>query len=403
MINDVIGDIRTYVLRHFPERQIYLRSGGEVKYYVLSTKLQLSVVTAFSVMALWCFVTMLNVLVGHNPLRTSSQEIRHVKAQYERLLADSQAKEDSSRMMLAEQRANFEAMAKTLEEKHQTLSQIMDSSGGSSVAGMANFDYAKTNVLMSPTARDTQPRTSRRDVIQTAHLTTGLSVDGSLNTMDEAQNAYLINAEAETLQKIERNRALIQSTEMDVDTVLAESAFGKGGTYLPLDTSTILPDTGFVSRVTAIQARVAEVNALAEAVESLPTGSPVNGDTYRTSTFGVRQDPFTKRPTFHQGLDFGGQRLTPIIATAGGVVTYSGRKGNYGRVVEIDHGHGFKTRYAHMEKTFVKRGQTVDKGFQIGGMGSTGRSTGTHLHYEVFFQGRVYDPAKFLKAGLYVQ
>jgi murein DD-endopeptidase MepM/ murein hydrolase activator NlpD len=105
----------------------------------------------------------------------------------------------------------------------------------------------------------------------------------------------------------------------------------------------------------------------------------------------------------HHGLDFGGQRKTPIVATAAGIVTRVGRSGAYGNMVEIDHGHGFKTRYAHLYKTFVKRGQTVDKGEKIGGMGSTGRSTATHLHYEVHFQGRAYDPSKFLKAGLYVQ
>ena len=105
----------------------------------------------------------------------------------------------------------------------------------------------------------------------------------------------------------------------------------------------------------------------------------------------------------HHGLDFGGQKSTPIVATAEGVVSYVGRRGTYGRVVEIDHGHGFKTRYAHLNKTFVKRGQKVDKGFKVGGMGSTGRSTANHLHYEIHFQGRAYDPNKFLKAGLYVQ
>lgn len=402
MLNDVIGDVRSHILRHFPERQIYLRSGGEVKYYVLSTRLQLAVVTGFSVMALWCLYTMINLVVGNNPLRTSSQEVRHVKAQYERLLADSKAKEDNTKLMLAEQRANFEAMARTLEEKHQTLSQIMGSTTTSPSAGTTQIDYATNRVLMAPIARDAAPRESRHDVIKTASLSTGLDLDSSLNMLGQNQDEYLLTAERETLDKIERNRALIRSTEMDVETVLSESPFGKGGPYVPLDMSAST-DTGFVSRVSAIQARVAEVDALDNAVNALPLGHPVGVETYRTSTFGVRQDPFTKRPTFHHGLDFGGQRLTPIVATADGVVTYVGRRGAYGRVVEIDHGHGFKTRYAHLHKTFVKRGQSVEEGFEIGGMGNTGRSTATHLHYEVHFQGRAYDPNKFLKAGLYVQ
>jgi murein DD-endopeptidase MepM/ murein hydrolase activator NlpD len=405
MINDMIGDVRSYVLRHFPERQIYLRSGGEVKYYVLSTRLQLGVVSGLTVMALWCLFTMINLVVGQNPLRTSSQQMNLDKANFERLLADSKAKEENTRLMLAEQRTNFESMARQIEEKHQTLAQMMGNTSLSMPAnGTSTIKYAEDRVLMSPTARDTTPRQSRRKIVRNASLSTGLGLDldNSLNTLGETQDAFLISAEQETLDGIERNRALIQSADMDVETVLSESSFGKGGPYIPLE-NLVTDASGFVSRVSAIQARSAEAEALNAAVGALPVGHPVGGETYRTSTFGLRQDPFTKRPTMHHGLDFGGQRNTPIVATAAGTVIRSGRNGAYGKFIEIDHGYGFKTRYAHMHKTFVKRGQTVEKGTKIGGMGTTGRSTATHLHYEVHFQGRAYDPNKFLKAGLYVQ
>ncbi len=403
MINDVMSDMRSHILRHFPERQIYLRSGGEVKYYILTTKLQLGVVTLLSAMALLCLWTMLNLLIGNNPLRTSGQEMQHQKANYERMVADLKAKEENTRLMLAEQRTNFETMARELEQKHQTLSQIMGTQTSAvAITTAPKIEYATDRVLMAPTARDTTPRESRRDVIKTASLTTGLDFDNSLNTMGAKQDVFLISAERETLDKIERNRALIQATDMDIETILQAAPQGKGGPFIPVGEN-LTDDNGFVSRVSAIQARAAEVQALDDAIESLPVGHPVGTETYQTSSFGLRQDPFTKRPTMHHGLDFGGQRSSPIVATAGGVVSYVGRRGTYGRVVEIDHGHGFKTRYAHLHKTFVKRGQKVDKGFKIGGMGSTGRSTATHLHYEVHFQGRAYDPTKFLKAGLYVQ
>ena len=404
MLNDVISDVRTHILRHFPERQIYLRSGGEVNYYVLTTKLQLIVVSILSSMALLCIWTMLNLLIGNNPLRTSGQEIQHQKANYERMVADLKAKEENTQLMLAEQRTNFETMARQLEQKHQTLSQIMGTqpSAVAVSSGAPTIEYATNRVLMAPIARDTTPRESRRDVIKTASLATGLDFDNSLNTMGATQDAFLIAAERETQDKIERNRALIQSTNIDIETILEAAPQGKGGPYIPLADG-VTDQDGFVSRVAAIQARAVEVDALDNAIKALPLGHPVGAETYRTSSFGLRQDPFTKRPTMHHGLDFGGQRLTSIVATAEGVVSYVGRRGAYGRVVEIDHGHGFKTRYAHLHKTFVKRGQKVDKGFKVGGMGSTGRSTATHLHYEVHFQGRAYDPSKFLKAGLYVQ
>ncbi len=403
MLDDVKSDVRTHILRHFPERQIYLRSGGEVKYYVLSTKLQLTVVAGFSFMAIWCLWTMINLVVGNNPFRTSSQETKLLKANYERTVADLKAREANAQLMLNEQRTNFETMARQLEQKHQTLSQIMDGQSSTLTASSApKIEYATNRVLMAPIARDIAPRESRRNNIQTASLTTGLDFDNSLNTMGAKQDAFLIAAERDTLEKIERNRALIQATEIDIETILESAPQGKGGPYLPISENPLGQD-GFISRVAAIQARAAEVTALDDAIEALPLGHPVGAETYRTSGFGLRSDPFTKRPTMHHGLDFGGQKKTPIVATAQGVVSYVGRRGNYGRVVEIDHGHGFKTRYAHLNKTFVKRGQKVEKGFKIGGMGSTGRSTANHLHYEVHFQGRAYDPSKFMKAGLYVQ
>jgi murein DD-endopeptidase MepM/ murein hydrolase activator NlpD len=403
MLNDMMSDVRTHVMRHFPERQIYLRSGGEVKYYVLSTRLQVLVSSILTLMALWCLYTMINLLVGHNPLRTSSQAMKLQKANFERMVADLEAKEENTRLMLAEQQASFETMANQLKQKHQTLSQIMGSqSSAVAVSGPMSPEYAEDRVLMSPTARDATPRVSRNDVIQTASLSTGLNFDNSLNAMGANQDEFLIKAEYATQKKIERNRALIQSTDMDIETILSAAPGGKGGPYLP--TGDITPDrSGFISRVEAIQARAVEAKVLDGAIASLPLGHPVGVETYKTSGFGLRQDPFTKRPTMHHGLDFGGQRKTPIVATAAGIVTRVGRNGAYGNMVEIDHGHGFKTRYAHLYKTFVKRGQTVDKGEKIGGMGSTGRSTATHLHYEVHFQGRAYDPSKFLKAGLYVQ
>jgi len=126
-------------------------------------------------------------------------------------------------------------------------------------------------------------------------------------------------------------------------------------------------------------------------------------NTRTTSGFGVRFDPFTHRPKTHTGLDFAGPFLTPIHATAPGIVSFAGVRNGYGNCVEIDHGNGFKTRYAHMQSFAVRPGQRVGVGQRVGAMGSTGRSTGVHLHYEVWLNGRPQNPARFVKAGDYVQ
>jgi len=405
MVNDVFGDLRKRILQHFPERQIYLRSGGEVKYYVFGTRLQMAIVSGLIAVALWCLFTMFNLLWGYNPLRAPAQEIKQVEARYQRLLADAQAKENNARLMLNEQRQNFEQMAKNFEEKHQTISQILNTKPNAAPAlPTGTTKYASNRILMAPTTRDVVPRTARNTITKSQAREMGMTFDRSLTNLEDTQNAILVSAEVETLDRIERNRAIITATDLQVDTVLKENPFGKGGLLVDLGNGVDIPaDGNFGSRIASIKARVAEAEALDSALLSVPLGHPVGVKTYRTSSYGLRKDPFTRRPAFHEGIDFGGSRSAPIVATADGKVIKAGRNGGYGKTVEIDHGHGFVTRYGHLHKISVKRGQTIKKGDVIGGMGSTGRSTATHLHYEIHFQGRVYDPDKFLKAGNYVQ
>lgn len=118
-----------------------------------------------------------------------------------------------------------------------------------------------------------------------------------------------------------------------------------------------------------------------------------------TSGFGPRRDPFTREGAVHTGLDFGGPRNAPVLATAPGRVAEAKRAGAYGIMVEIDHGMGIRTRYAHLRMAAVRVGQKVAVRKKIGIMGSTGRSTAAHLHYEMRVDGQPLDPAKFLAAG----
>ncbi|RZL07827.1 MAG: M23 family metallopeptidase [Rubrivivax sp.] len=126
----------------------------------------------------------------------------------------------------------------------------------------------------------------------------------------------------------------------------------------------------------------------------IPSSAPVVGTV--GSGFGFRQDPFTGRPALHTGLDFPANPGTPILAAAGGVVLSAGPHPQYGQLVELDHGNGLVTRYAHTSKMLVKQGDLVKRGQTIAEVGSTGRSTGPHLHFEVLVEGVQQDPAKFL-------
>jgi murein DD-endopeptidase MepM/ murein hydrolase activator NlpD len=131
---------------------------------------------------------------------------------------------------------------------------------------------------------------------------------------------------------------------------------------------------------------------------SLPNISPVNA-AFNSSSFGWRLDPFNGHKAFHEGLDFTAESGTAIFAAAGGIVASAEQTPDYGKIIKIDHGSGLETRYAHASKLFVKAGERVQKGQKIAEVGSTGRSTGPHLHYEIRLAGNPLDPRKYFKVN----
>lgn len=146
-----------------------------------------------------------------------------------------------------------------------------------------------------------------------------------------------------------------------------------------------------------------KLDQLQDGVIAVPSDKPVKMDVSFTSGFGVRSDPFHAGAAMHPGIDLAGAYGTPIYATADGTVLRAGwNSGGYGNLVEIDHGRGITTRYGHMSAILVHPGDRITRGQQIGRMGSTGRSTGNHLHYEVRIDGRAVNPIPFMKSTDYV-
>ncbi len=188
------------------------------------------------------------------------------------------------------------------------------------------------------------------------------------------------------------------------------SASGKGGPFIPMPTNGTSPPTleSLDALVGALDARADQNNDVFALVESrlfekrlallmVPNSRPVNGPI--GSGFGFRADPFSGRAALHTGLDFPADVGTPIHAAAGGVVQQVEIHPQYGQMIELDHGRGLATRYAHVSKSLVKAGDLVKRGQLIAEVGTTGRSTGPHLHFEVMVEGVPQDPAKFLAAG----
>jgi murein DD-endopeptidase MepM/ murein hydrolase activator NlpD len=161
-----------------------------------------------------------------------------------------------------------------------------------------------------------------------------------------------------------------------------------------------ISDTVFTAAYLGAAAHVKELDTLFSALHHVPLTTPVHGNQFEiTSGFGPRIDPFTRSVAFHPGVDFGGPWGATVAATAAGTVVWAGPRSGYGNMVEIDHGYGFRTRYGHLSAVLVRVGAKVDKGSSIGRLGSTGRSTGPHVHYEVWVADAVRDPSRFISAG----
>jgi len=207
----------------------------------------------------------------------------------------------------------------------------------------------------------------------------------STATVAAAAPAAASGREGGTVARIEQ---VLASAGIDVGHLLAEAPRAEGGPFVPASAGQAA--TGRVSAE-----RIAGLRGL---VKFLPLAAPVRGFQV-ASPFGVRHDPFNGRDSFHTGLDMIAPYMAPVYATAGGTVTFAGYRSDYGNVVEIDHGNGISTRYAHLHRATVTVGQTVAVGTQIGFLGSSGRASGPHLHYEVLVDGEPQDPEKFIGLG----
>ena len=221
----------------------------------------------------------------------------------------------------------------------------------------------------------------------------------SLDSVERRQMAALSAVEDGMESRVRRMRGVF--TDLGLDMGQLEGATPRsavGGPFVPVK----LPaDAGpFERQLFRINTTRAQVERLNRTLALVPYRKPVIGEVEFTSGFGVRSDPFLGRPAMHTGLDFRAQMGDPVRATANGKVASSGWAGGYGRMVEIDHGNGLSTRYGHLSEISVKVGDIIKIGQVIGAVGSTGRSTGPHLHYETRIDGDAVDPQKFLRAGV---
>jgi murein DD-endopeptidase MepM/ murein hydrolase activator NlpD len=265
-----------------------------------------------------------------------------------------------------------------------------------------------TAVFVAPPDREARLE-SRAPIIVNAPATKSAKIQGvdnvivrlqnSLDQVDRRQMASLTSLEDNMESRVRRMRGVFTDLGLDLGQLEAAAPrAGVGGPYVPVKLSA---DAGaFERQLYRINITRAQVDRLNRTLALVPYRKPVIGEVELSSGFGVRSDPFLGRPAMHTGLDFRASTGDPVRATANGKVASSGWAGGYGRMVEIDHGNGLSTRYGHLSEINVKVGDTIRIGQVIGAVGSTGRSTGPHLHYETRIDGEAVDPQKFLRAGV---
>ncbi len=385
----------------FPERQIYHRSGGSIRYVSISPWRQAMLAGVGTVVVGWCLFATASVLL-RGPDGAGGDSSDRKVARFERELKQARAGEAIALSLLEKRTGEFERHLEEAEQRHSTLKLLLAHLQGSDAAQAVVMKGDDASVLVDATIEEADARQGRPDEFaMAANDVAGFRA--RFSGLLEQQTTFLDAAEDEAVSRAERARGVISLTGVQVSRVMDQP--GVGGPLVEIGSLTSgggTDEDGFETRVLEVAARLQEANLYEQLIHALPLGAPLATPYRETSGFGFRSDPFTRRTAWHDGADFGAYWGAPVQSTAPGKVSFAGVKSGYGRVVEIDHGLGFKTRYAHLNSITVKAGTDIAIGQKVGTMGSTGRSTGPHLHYEVFFRGKAYDPIRFLRAGKHV-
>ncbi len=221
-----------------------------------------------------------------------------------------------------------------------------------------------------------------------------------LRRLENAQSRVLNAFEIEVDDRGRRMRKVLDDLNIPrsiVSNRAAQASLAIGGPFLPWQSA---ESDAFVRQVQRVRFASTVVNALERELARIPVRRPTVGEADVASPYGVRLDPFLRQPAMHTGVDFRGETGDAVLASAAGEVVLAERNGGYGLMVEIDHGNGLASRYAHLSAMTVAVGAKIKAGDLVGRVGSTGRSTGPHLHFEIRNNGDTIDPQRFLRAGL---
>ena len=390
-ISSIINWLNDKADIHFPERQLYFRTNGDVRFVTVSQKLQIFSSVFLIGFTLWFVVASYNYIYINQIIDAKDGEVKTASSNYTTLESQyNQLKNDIQKSATAlEQRQQY--IQQVLEQDDTEITPVSDTSGADNE--IVDDDYVDG------------PDQEARNLIREGGLDQ-IYID--LKHIELAQNNTIRLLTDNVDGKLVLLKDTLTGAGIDVEKMLElagddlPSSFrAQGGPFIGLENGINDVDMDN-SSFNQLYTKRSNLEDLAMAIAHLPTATPPEKH-YISSKFGVRRDPFTKKWATHKGIDMAGWRNTPINASGDGVIKRAGRNGSFGLFIEIDHGNGFRSRYGHLSKIKVKKGEKVTENQLIGLMGSTGRSQSTHLHYEIWFNGKPIDPLKVLKAAKDVQ
>jgi murein DD-endopeptidase MepM/ murein hydrolase activator NlpD len=413
--------------RLFPVRQVIFRTSGQVSYLRLSRNIQIALATVAFLAVSWTTYVSVDYMRHDAVIAQKNQKMDNARTAYRNLVQE-----------IADYQKSLIKLTNNLEKNSRTTLELAAKmtlpEGKGSSSKKENKKDAKAAPSTTQNGIERQVKEIENGIFSLSKRRFSLEgnidkVAANLQTALNERNTALLEGEQmsqrienletrlknlqeteeETIDRlvkqasahIEGMEKVIQWTGMNVDRLLAANnrgfLKGQGGPFIQLNNED-LPGGKLKNDLDNLENHLARSEALQEVMHKLPLSAPMKSF-YITSGYGKRRDPINKRWGAHYGLDLGGPFNSSVYVVSPGVVTFSGWKGKYGRMVEIDHGAGIKTRYGHLNKVLVKKGETVKYADKIGLLGNSGRSTGAHLHYEVLFKGKNMNPINFLKAG----
>lgn len=419
--------------RFFPERRLFLRSDTDTRFIRLKPSTQLVAFVGSSAIVAWAIIATAILLMDSIGSGNFREQAKRDQLTYEQRLNDLSSERDmrTEEALAAQARFNSaltqisdmqsELLASEIRRKEletgieviqATLRRTMQEREAARAEVVARDQaQAETQTALigsSPLGNDmldvlstalNETAAERDEVVANAQLALRAAeeMERELLLMEEKNDKIFRQLEDAMTVSVEPLTKMFTAAGLDTKSLMDEvrrGYQGQGGPMMPLSFSTKGAEISEETlRANRLLEQLDQLNVYRIAAETVPFDNPLKSAFRYTSGFGMRWG------RMHKGTDFAARYGTPIHSTAEGVVVHAGWLSGYGRLIKIKHDHGIETRYAHLAKIRVKEGQRVSRGDHIGDMGNSGRSTGTHLHYEVRVNGRAVNPMTFIKAG----